>query len=75
MKISQADANQLLNLSCELVITMRSWGYHLESNPVLKLKDADTGKQLSGWAGEELQALILKIRQKNKRRTKILSGE
>jgi hypothetical protein len=67
--ISKEDANLLLEEATELIITLRSWGYHLDRNPVLKIRDADTGKQLDGWSGETLSNLIIKIREKANKET------
>ena len=67
--ISKEDANLLLEEATELIITLRSWGYHLDRNPILKFRDADTGKQLDGWSGESLSILILKIREKANKET------
>lgn len=59
--ISKADAQKLLHLSSELVVTLRSWGLHLPAS-CLATKDADTRKPVGGYAGDQLEALILKIR-------------
>jgi len=67
INISQEDANSLLDLSSELIVTLRSWGYHLDKNPILKYRDADTGEVLVGWSGDRLSELILKIREKAKK--------
>jgi len=66
INISQKDANQLLHLASELIITCKSWGYDLDTNPVLKYRDADTGEVLPGWSGDKLTNMILKIREKGK---------
>ena len=68
INISQKDANQLLHLASEFIITCRSWGYHLDKNPVLKHRDADTGEVIPGrWSGDKIETLIKKIREKAKK--------
>ena len=52
--------NELLEAAAELIATLRSWGMH--ENGILLTRDADTGKLVGGWAGEELEQLILKCR-------------
>ena len=67
INISQEYANKLLEQATELIVTLRSWGYHLDKNPVLKGYEADTGKQVPNyWSGKELSETIIKIREKNK---------
>lgn len=57
--ISQKEAIKLLNLSAELVVELRSYGYHLnQSNHI-------DGKSISPeWSGSELEKHILKLRKK-----------
>jgi len=64
INISQEDANKLLEQATELIVTLRSWGYHLDKNPVLKGYEVDTGKQIPNyWSGQELSETIIKIRE------------
>ena len=56
------DDNELLEAAAELVVTLRSWGLHHDG--LLLLKDADTGKLVGGWAGERLEAEVLRVRSK-----------
>lgn len=55
--------NELLEAAAELIVTLRSWGMH--KNGPLLTRDADTGKLVGGWAGEELEQLILKCRKES----------
>jgi len=52
--------NELLEAAAELVVTLRSWGLHHDG--LLLLRDADTGKPVGGWAGERLEAEVLRLR-------------
>jgi hypothetical protein len=52
--------NELLEAAAELVVTLRSWGLH--HTGVLLTRDADTGKPVGGWAGERLEAEVLRLR-------------
>jgi hypothetical protein len=54
---------ELLEAAAELIVTLRSWGLH-QSGPLLT-RDADTGKNTGGWAGDQLEQLILKCRESN----------
>lgn len=65
-KISQKDAHKLLDLASHFIVTCRSWGYHLNNNPILKYRDADTGEVLPGWSGDKLENVIKSIRLKQK---------
>ena len=56
--------DKLLELSTELIITLRTWGFHLNTDGnVLLKRSQDTGKLAGGWAGQELQQIILEIRK------------
>lgn len=63
---SEKDTSKLLNLSAELLVTLRSWGFHNvnETNP-LCLRNADTGKLIQNQKEpfQELSNLILKLRK------------
>jgi hypothetical protein len=52
--------NEILEAAAELIVTLHSWGMH-QNGPLLS-RDADTGMLVGGWAGEELEKLILKYR-------------
>ena len=54
------DNNELLEAAAELVITLRAWGLH--HTGMLLTRDADTGKPVGGWAGERLEAAMLRVR-------------
>ena len=56
------DNNELLEAAAELVVTLRSWGLH--HTGVLLTRDADTLKPVGGWAGERLEAEVLRLRAK-----------
>ena len=57
------DDNELLEAAAELVVTLRSWGQH--HHGLLLLRDADTGKPVGGWAGERLEAAMLRVRARS----------
>jgi len=57
------DNNELLEAATELVLTLRSWGLH--HTGMLLTRDADTGKPVGGWAGERLEAEVLRLRAAN----------
>ena len=52
--------NEILEAAAELIVTLRSGGMH--QNEPLLMRDADTGMLAGGWAGEDLEKLILKYR-------------
>jgi len=52
--------NELLEAAAELVVTLRAWGLH--HTGMLLTRDADTGKPVGGWAGERLEAEVLRLR-------------
>ena len=52
------DNNELLEAATELVLTLRAWGLHRTG--MLLTRDADTGKPTGGWAGERLEAAMLR---------------
>lgn len=52
--------NELLEAAAELVVILRAWGLH--HTGVLLTRDADTGKPVGGWAGERLEAEVLRLR-------------
>jgi hypothetical protein len=57
------DNNELLEAAAELVITLRAWGLH--HTGMLLTRDADTGKPVGGWAGERLEAAMLRVRARS----------
>jgi hypothetical protein len=52
--------NELLEAAAELIVTLRSWGLH--HTGVLLTRNADTLKPVGGWAGERLEAEVLRVR-------------
>ncbi len=60
MIMKKDKTNQLIEAAAELIVTLRSWGFHIKGP--LMTRDADTGKIVGGWAGEELEKLILEYR-------------
>ena len=56
--------NELLEAAAELLVTLRSWNMH-NAGPLLR-RDADTGLPVGGWAGEELEKIVLKCREEMK---------
>jgi hypothetical protein len=55
--------NELLEAAAELLVTLRSWGLHHDG--LLLTRDADTGKPTGGWAGERLEAAMLRVRARS----------
>lgn len=64
-KITHRDANALLEHTAELVVALRSWGFHLSSS-CLQPRNADTGKIIDPDSNplQDIEDIILRIRRK-----------
>ncbi len=60
--MSEKDVQDLLEEAADLVVALRSWGFHF-SGPLIP-RDADTGKPTGKPALAKLEKIILKFRKK-----------